>query len=70
MKDGSRLFNEVCSNRTRGNGFKLKEEKFQLNTRKNYFTLRVVRHGNRELLDIPALEVFKVKLDGDLSNIL
>lgn len=70
MMDGSRLFTKVCSNRTRGNGFKLKEDKFQLNTRNNYFIVSVVRHGNREVLDIPSLEIFKTKLDGALSSLI
>lgn len=36
MKDGSRLFNKVCSSRTRDNGLKLKEDRFQLNTRNKF----------------------------------
>lgn len=56
MKDGSRLFNKVCSNRTRG--FKPKEGRFQPNTRQKFFTMRVVRHGDREVLDTPSLEIF------------
>ena len=37
-----------------------------------FFTIRVVRHWNtlpREVADAPALETFKVRLDGALSNL-
>jgi len=37
----------VPSDRTRGNRHKLKPKKFQLNMRKNFFTLRVTEHWNR-----------------------
>ncbi|KFP99466.1 hypothetical protein N329_02817, partial [Haliaeetus albicilla] len=55
------------------NGFKLKEGRFRFDVKKNFFTMRVVRHWNRlprEAVDAPSLEVFKARLDGALSNLL
>ncbi|KFU99447.1 hypothetical protein N340_05420, partial [Tauraco erythrolophus] len=55
------------------NGFKLKKGRFQLDIRKKFFTQRVVRHWNRlprEAVDAPSLEVFKIRLDEALGNLV
>jgi len=72
-KEGEGLFTRVCSDRTRGNGSKLKEGRFRLDIRKQFFTMRVVEHWNRlprEAVNAPSLEVFKAGLDGALSNLV
>jgi len=67
------LFTRAWSDWTRGNGFKLKERRFRLDIRKQFFTMRVVRHWNRlprDVVDAPSLEAFKARLRRVLSNLV
>jgi len=63
----------VCSDRTRGNGSKLKEGRFRLDIGKKFFPMRVARHWPRlprEAVAVPSLAGFKARLDGALSNLV
>ena len=71
---GERLLIRDWSDRTRGDGFKLKQGKFRLEIRKKFFTVRVLRRWHRvprEAVAAPSLAVFKARLDtGAWSKLL
>ena len=61
------------SDRTRGNGFKLRQGRFRLDIRRQFFTQKVVTQWNRlpkEAVDAPSLEAFKARLDVALGSLV
>ena len=72
-KEGDIFFSRVYNYKTRGTNFKLEEGRFRFDIRNKFFTVRVVRHWNRlpkDMVDCLSLEIFKVRLDQALSNLI
>lgn len=66
------LFTGAHGDKASRNGFKLRESKFRLDIRKEFFNVWVVRHWirlSREVLATPSLEVFKARFDVPLSTL-
>ena len=64
---------KVNGDRTRENGFKLRQGRFRLDIRRKFFTQRMVIHWNRlpkEVVDAPSLEASKARLDLTLGSLL
>ena len=69
---GEGLLTRARRDRTRGNGFKLKEGRFGFGIGQKFFTRRVVRPWLRlpgEAVAALSLAMFKARLDGALSNL-
>ena len=66
-------FMRVGSDRTRGNGLKLRQGSFRLDIRRKFFMQRVVTCWNRlpkKLVDAPAVQTFKARLDVALGSLV
>ena len=67
-QEGLQLFTRVDSDRTRGNGFKLRQGMCRLDIRRKFST-----HWNslpKAVVDAPLLKAFKARLDVTLGSLV
>ena len=67
------MITRVDSDRTRGNGLKLRQRRSMLDIRRKLFTQRVVTHWHRlpkEIVDAASLDAFKARLDVILNSLV
>jgi len=70
---GHSHFTRVHMEKTRGKGYKLLLGRFQLDTRRQFFTMRTISHWNnlpREVVDSPTLDTSKIWLDSVLDHLI
>lgn len=64
---GEGFYTRACRDRTRKNGFSLKEGMFRVDERKNFYAVKVVSHWHwlsRKTVAAISSGVFKARLDG------
>jgi len=72
-EDGDHLSTRNHMEKTRGNGYKLLLQGFQLDTKAKFFTMRTISYWNnlpREVVDSPTLDTFKIQLDRVLGRLV